>query len=323
MLLVALAVAGVFVYKGLSGPSPTMPNLVGRTVLAAKSILTGDQLVVVATVGRSSNAPVGTVIATQPKAGAHVKPGDHVALVYSRGKVVDVTVPSVAGLGIAAAQSALEARGLSYKDVYDPTWNQPVIPNTVLAQSPLAGNVVPSTRTIYLTLLATNGTYPVPNVSGVLPGTAGSTLGKYGLTAGTQSSQCSSTVPNGDVASTSPTAGTPVQEGTAIDLVVSTGACPVTVPNVVGLTQSQASAQITAAQLNPVIVPCATGPSSDTVVSQNPLPLTKVQPGSPVSAQLGCSTTTTTTTTTLGAIVSGDVASPPGPWSLAWWRREG
>jgi beta-lactam-binding protein with PASTA domain len=277
---------------------------------------------VVATVGRSSHAPTGTVIATQPKAGHGVKPGTHVAIVYSQGPIVDVSVPPVAGLGLAAAQNALAAKGLSYKDRPVTSWNSPVIPNTVLAQSPLAGNVVPSTRVVYLTVLAPNGTYPVPNVTGFPPASAGSTLGQYGLTVGTQSSQCSSSVPNGDVASTSPAAGMSVQQGTAIDLVVSTGACAVTVPNVVGLTQAQATSQITAAQLNAVIVPCATGPSTDLVVSQSPVPLTPVQPGTSVTAQLGCSTApppTTTTTTTFGAVLGGN-AWWGDPWSWTWRR---
>jgi beta-lactam-binding protein with PASTA domain len=298
-----------------------MPNVVGKTLAYAKSELHGEGLVVAAVASRpSSTVKAGIVIATSPRPNATVKPGAHVSLVYSRGEVVAVQVPTVVGLGILAAQTELTTHQLAYTDTSVMTWTSPVIPGTVLNQSPLPGATVQSGHVIVLTVLAPGGTYPVPNVTGDSPATAGSTLGQYGLSAGTQSSTCASSVPTGDVVSTSPPNGTLVTQGTAVDLTVSTGQCPVTVPDVVGLDYAQATAQIHNAGLDPSIsTSCPSGESPTGYISyQVPTALSSVPPGSLVTAYTGCSTTpTSTTTTTLGADL-GAMSRSGTPY--AWWR---
>ena len=62
---------------------------------------------------------------------------------------------------------------------------------------------------------------------------------------GTVTQQSSATVPAGNVISQNPTAGTSVAAGSAVNLVVSTGPAPVTVPDVVGQTQAAATTAIT------------------------------------------------------------------------------
>ena len=80
--------------------------------------------------------------------------------------------------------------------------------------------------------------------------------------------------------------------GTIVNLVTSTGACPVAVPNIVGLTQAQAITQITAAQLTYAFISSCPINQSSTgiVVSQTPAPLTMVTPGpaTQVTGTLGC-----------------------------------
>src|SRR5204862_1233670 len=83
----------------------------------------------------------------------------------------------------------------------------------------------------------------VPNVVGQAQVAAASAITGAGLTVGTVTQQSSSTVAAGSVISESPTAGTRVAIGSAVSLVVSSGAPPpaqVAVPNVVG--QAQAAA---------------------------------------------------------------------------------
>ena len=62
-------------------------------------------------------------------------------------------------------------------------------------------------------------------------------------------SQTSSTVSSGLVISQSPTAGSSVPAGSAVNLVVSSGAAAVTTPSVVGQTQAAAQTAIVAAGL--------------------------------------------------------------------------
>src|SRR5262249_7392326 len=106
-----------------------------------------------------------------------------------------------------------------------------------------------------------------------------------GLTVGSITTAPSSTVPTGSVISQNPIAGTQVVVGSALAMVVSSGPPPVTVPNVVGLTQSAASTAITGAGL---LVGAVTTASSATVpagavISQNPAAGAVVASGSAIA----------------------------------------
>jgi beta-lactam-binding protein with PASTA domain len=91
-------------------------------------------------------------------------------------------------------------------------------------------------------------------------------------------------VPNGDVISQNPTGGTQVASGSSVDIEVSIGPAPVSVPNVVGQAQATAESNITGAGL--VVGTVSTNysptvPSGD-VISQNPTGGTQVSSGSSV-----------------------------------------
>ena len=292
-LVVALALVGFFLWRGLSGSNKvTVPVVVNKSITDAEAALINEGLKVGnITYANNPTIPTGFVVSSSPAAGTSVKPGSLVALVESKGKVQPVTVPPVAGQSIAAAESALHAAGLGYTTVTTPSWGQPVVPGTVLSQDPNGGTTANSGSTVKLTILATGGTYPVPDVSSQSQGAAGGTLAQYGLTVGSSSTtQCSGSVASGNVVSTSPPAGTSVAAGTIVNLVVSSGACPVSVPNVVGLDQSTAQSQISGAQLNPVFIDnCALGTSSTGIVaSQSPAAFSKVAPGTQVTLYYGC-----------------------------------
>jgi beta-lactam-binding protein with PASTA domain len=112
-------------------------------------------------------------------------------------------------------------------------------------------------------------------------------------------------VSTGNVASQSPAAGTQQPPSTPIDLVVSTGPCSATVPNVVGDTQSVASGAISSTPgLNAAFtqVDCSsTGGTPGQVQSQNPSAGTVLTPPFPQTVTLSvCSASTTTTTTAPG-----------------------
>lgn len=78
----------------------------------------------------------------------------------------------------------------------------------------------------------------VPDVVGQQQAAAEAAPVAAGLAVGTTTVQNNSSVPAGEVISQAPAAGGLVPEGSAVDLVVSLG--PVTVPDVVGLTQADA-----------------------------------------------------------------------------------
>src|SRR5207244_761201 len=89
----------------------------------------------------------------------------------------------------------------------------------------------------------------VPNVVGATQANATTAITGAGLVVGTVTSASSLAVPAGSVISQNPIAGTQVGSGTAVNMVVSTGPAPVSVPNVVNATQSAATTSITGAGL--------------------------------------------------------------------------
>jgi serine/threonine-protein kinase len=70
-----------------------------------------------------------------------------------------------------------------------------------------------------------------------------------GLVMGKVTEASSAKVPAGMVISQSPFKGTSVAPGTPINIIISSGPAKYHVPNVVGLTQKEAQAQITTAEL--------------------------------------------------------------------------
>jgi hypothetical protein len=124
----------------------------------------------------------------------------------------------------------------------------------------------------------------VPHVVGLTQTAAEAAIAGAGLAVGTVTTAHSATVPAGHVLGQHPGAGTNVAPGSAVDLIVSLGPAPVTVPHVVGLTQAAAEAAIAGAGL---VVGTVTTAHSATVpaghvISQDPVDGTSVAPGSAV-----------------------------------------
>ena len=133
----------------------------------------------------------------------------------------------------------------------------------------------------------TSGPQPisVPNVVGMTQANATSAITTAGLVVGTVTTATSSTVASGSVISQTPASGTSVNSGSAVNLVVSSGPAQVSVPNVVGMTQANATSAITTAGLVVGTVTTATSSTvaSGSVISQTPTSGTSVNSGSAVS----------------------------------------
>ncbi|MCK5566028.1 MAG: PASTA domain-containing protein, partial [Planctomycetes bacterium] len=153
----------------------------------------------------------------------------------------------------------------------------------VISQNPAGGaSVMPGTTVDIVVSLGVQ-MVTVPNVVGQAQATAQSNIVAASLVVGTVTTSYSPTVPVGDVISQNPAGGASVAIGSSVDIVVSLGVQPVTVPNVVGQVQATAEANIVAAGL----VASATTAYSDTVpagdvISQNPAGGASVAPGTTV-----------------------------------------
>jgi beta-lactam-binding protein with PASTA domain len=125
----------------------------------------------------------------------------------------------------------------------------------------------------------------VPNVVGLTQANAKAAISTARLSVGTITTATSDTVPPGVVISQTPGNGTAVASGSAVDLAVSSGAAPVKVPNVVGLTQANAKAAISTALLSVGTITTATSDTvpAGVVISQTPGGGTEVSQGSAVA----------------------------------------
>ena len=183
----------------------------------------------------------------------------------------DVTVPDVVGQTQSSAESALTSAGLAVGTVT--TQAHASIPaGDVISQDPAGGTTAqPGTAVDLVVSLGANPA-TVPNVVGQSQSAAESAITAANLVVGSVTTQNDPSVPAGDVISQNPAGGSSVAEGSAVDLVVSLGPAPVTVPNVVGLSQAAAESAIVSANLVVGSVTTQNDPSvpAGDVISQNP-----------------------------------------------------
>jgi serine/threonine-protein kinase len=310
-LLVALAVIAFFLLRslGVFGGDVKVPDLVGLTTTAATQTLQNDNLSLGTTSLRTSTTAKGLVLSTNPKAGVSVSKNSAVSLVVSNGPNIPiVAVPNVVGDSLATAIQKLGSANFNYT-VKTISSNQPQ--GTVLSQSPSSGSRVKQTVPVQLTVSGTQTSVSVPSVLGQSPTAAGGTLARAGLTVGSQSSECSNGFASGQVSAQNPGAGASVPPNTPVNVAVSSGPC-VSVPSVVGQSQSSASNAIGGANLVPNFTTdttCANGAQPGTVDSQTPAGGAQVQSGSTVNMSVCSPTTTTTTTSTPSSTTSSTSTS--------------
>ena len=246
----------------------------------------GDHgLLVVGTVTNTTSptVPSGSVISQTPSAGAQVASGSQVTLVVSTG-LPPVTVPNVVGSTQPAATTALTNAGLTVGNVS--TGSSGTVPSgSVISQNPGSGSQVAPNSAINLVVSTGPAQVVVPNVVNLAQMAATTAIVGTGLVVGTVNHTFSATVPSGSVISQNPVGGTLLLQGAAVDMVVSTGPAPASVPNVVGMTQAAATSAITGVGL---VVGAVTNASSATVpsgsvISESPVAGSLLPLGSAVS----------------------------------------
>ncbi|MGC5018143.1 Stk1 family PASTA domain-containing Ser/Thr kinase [Micromonospora sp. DT47] len=116
-----------------------LPDMVGKEFELAEAELTGAKLTVAKGAARyDDNLPAGVVVATNPKAGAEVKPGARITVILSKGRA-PISVPNLVGKNVNEARATLAQLELvpveTYKDSDKPK-------DEILGQSPADGTGV-------------------------------------------------------------------------------------------------------------------------------------------------------------------------------------
>jgi eukaryotic-like serine/threonine-protein kinase len=200
------------------------------------------------------------------------------------------TVPAVTGLSQERAEAEVRDAGLEPEATRQESTRPQGI---VLAQSPGAGDKVDEGSSVRLVVSTGPPRETVPDVVGQTESEAVAALTEAGFKADV--TQAFSDKKAGIVVSQEPQAGSNLNEGSAVALTVSKGGKPVTVPDVVGTTSSEATTTLQNAGLKVNVVAVPSDQPSGTVVAQNPAAGKQAQAGGTVRLNVAKAPGQTTT----------------------------
>jgi len=169
------------------------------------------------------------------------------ALWFLTGPGARTSVPRVAGSTTLVAQRALNRAHLDAKVLK--AFDETVPAGVVLAGDPPAGREVRRGSTVTLTVSQGPERYAVPELVGRTQADAAQRVTDARLTVGPVSQAYSETVPQGQVISTSPAAGTSVKRAAAVALVISQGRQPIPIANWTGQPAAQVTKTLTDAKV--------------------------------------------------------------------------
>ncbi len=317
-LLIALGILIFFLFRlaGFGSDEADLieiPNVTGLPQDEALQRLQEDGFVVRPVFEPSDTVEVGFVIRTEPPFGTEAERGSTVQVVVSSG-VEEFPVPPLVGQTLEAARGLLEDAQLTLGDVSeraDPDRAEGI----VIEQNPPAGVEVGAGTPVNVVVSTGPELVLVPDLTGQTERDAATALQDLGLRF-TTDEDYSPDVAQGRVISTDPPAGTELQAGDFVVLLISQGPEPVDVPNLQGLTAGQAEDILDdlglVLSVSSNTQPVADSSQDGRVVSQNPNVGATVRPGDIVTVVLGRfePPPTTTTTTTLPPTTT-TTAPPP------------
>ncbi len=215
----------VVVSSGLVGNEIEVPDVKGHNESEAHNMLTQAGFKKISSeFAFSDTVAEGDVIETTPAAHAKATEDTQIVMKVSKG-AEKKTVPNVIGQADADAQNAILAAGLNVGTVtYD--YHDSVPEGQVVSQSIDGGKKVSAGTSVGL--VVSQGPKPpekvgVPPVTNTSLDNAKQLLSSAGLRTGNVSYQNHDSIPSGSVISCSPGVGSSVEEGTAVDMVVSRG----------------------------------------------------------------------------------------------------
>ena len=279
-LLVAAAVLAFLLLRG--PPQVPVPEVVGDTLADARPELERAGFAV-AVEREHDPAPLNDVIEQEPPGDAEAEEGSTVTLTVSSGPV-DVRVPDIVGLTQEEATKKLKRAGV--RGNFESRFSTEVEEGLVISTVPDAKEQIPRGSAVDVFLSAGPRQVEVPNVVGESREAAQAELEAEGFAVAVE--QVDSPRPTGEVLEQDPAGGATVDEGTQVQLTVSLGPPPeprqrlqpraapapepdepatATVPDVVGSSRSDATAELRAAGFDAVIrYETTTDPAKDDVV---------------------------------------------------------
>ena len=213
--------------------SVEVPKLVGEQYADAQKALEGLGLLIKPSYEVSDDFEEGQIMSQSVKEGEMVDPGTTISVTVCSGEE-SFSLPSLENKEQSAAESALRELGL--EGVIESDYSDTVDVGKVISTNPASGSDVIKGQKI--TVIVSKGsevkTGTVPTLANMTQADAQAAISAAGFKVGTVSEGYSDSVMEGRVISQSVNAGTKLEQGKSIDIVISKGADTVTVPSVVG-----------------------------------------------------------------------------------------
>lgn len=288
-LMIGVLLAGLGGWWLAAGPGQNIetPNLVGKTLEEAQGVLlatTETEKITIASGDPvfSETIPLGVIVATDPQPGSGINPEGIITANISQGPE-RYLVPDVAGMSPQAATDAITAANLTLGGRTE-AFDDNVAAGQVAKTTPKIGSELkPGDR---VDLVISKGPKPIeiPKVVGKQIKIVEANLISLGLQVD-RSNVYSETVKKNTVMSIKPKAGNTVPSGSTVEVVVSKGPPPVTVPNLVDMPRQKAIAALERIGLRARVEVGAVAPLNR-VISQSPAAGTEIPKGSAVTIRI-------------------------------------
>lgn len=214
---------------------------------------------------RADDSVPGEVLTQTPAAGTQLVENDAViVLVVSEGQLLR-DVPVVDGLTLAAAEEALAAEGLLLGDIERP-FDEEIEEGLVISSSADPLIQVETGERIDLAVSAGPEPRIVPNLAGRTQAEAEAALAELGLLV-VLAEAFSETIPAGQVISNDPIPEATIDRGGEVTITISLGLPFITVPDVSGMSASDAADELTALGF---VVSDTDGPPNRDVIATDP-----------------------------------------------------
>jgi serine/threonine-protein kinase len=223
LVVLLLVLAGLLAYLayslglfGSGGGNAVVPNVVGSNAGQASSTLSAAGFKVTEQTLPNPGGTAGQVFQQSPKGGVSAAKGSTVTIEVAKGG--NVVVPNVVNQNVNVAVNTIVGAGLTEqtKNVANNAAS-----GTVLSQTPTAGNKVPKGTQVILDVSSGPNTVAVPDVTGISQDQAANELGQAGFTVNVVGEP--SNLPQDQVISSNPAAGTQAPKGATVTLYVSSG----------------------------------------------------------------------------------------------------
>lgn len=290
VIVLALVAGGVATWFSTGpGADASVPSISDSSVKDATAKLKAEGFTVSAAQVKTYDAEIkaGQVTGTRPRGGATVKKGASIALIVSQGPRM-LPVPKVVGKQETTAKSELSAFSIQDSSHRFDSQAKGVV-LAIAGKSDTGATLDLGSASTYaekrpVTLTVSLG--PVPTVTGQTLSVAQATLEGVGLKSVQSSSEYSETVANGVVIRQGAATDGAVVAGSTIDLVVSKGLPPITVPNEIGKTIRTAQANLESLGLR-VSYPNCTNVLCSIIDWKSTLKVKSMSPGADETAYKG------------------------------------